>query len=175
VLDKLLDRLDPAVVVEDTYPDQRYARLPSLAGRPRILVLRRLDRDWFDTIRMTGAVQRYDQILFIQSPEDLDCKHHGDDTRTAVVPSGRFGCSVPSTEQRAPTRPAGRAPGTRQRTACCRQHWGAGGGQMPDGYGDRLFRACHAVAAKLARERVPARFVVVIGRRAVGLLPWPDR
>jgi hypothetical protein len=39
----------------------------------------------------------------------------------------------------------------------------AGGDQMPDGYGDRLFHSCATVAAGLAAEGAAARFILVTG------------
>jgi predicted glycosyltransferase len=164
VLDKLLDRLNPAVIIEDTYPDQRYARLASLADRPRLLVLRRLDHDSFDTIRTSGAFTRYDQILIAQNAEDFAHEGHSDNTRTAVDRSGRFRLIGPL--HRA---------ATAAEIATARSEYnpdgmplvvvsaGAGGDQMPDGYGDRLFSACNAVAIRLHEDGVPARFVLVTG------------
>jgi hypothetical protein len=90
VLDALLMQLDPAVVIEDTYPDQRYARLPALADRPRLLVLRRLDGDSFDTIRTAGAFTRYDQVLIAQDEESFSREGHSRETLTAVASSGQF-------------------------------------------------------------------------------------
>lgn len=164
VLDKVLDRLDPAVVVEDTYPDQRYARLASLADRPRLLVLRRLDHDSFDTIRTSGAFTRYEQILIAQSPEDFACEEHSGDTHTAVKHSGRFQLIGPI--HRAATAAeitAVRSEYNPDGVPLVVVSGGAGGDQMPDGYGDRLFSACHTVAARLRENGVPVRFVLVTG------------
>jgi len=90
VLDHVLDRLDPAVVVEDTYPDARYRRLPSLADRPRVLVMRRLDGLSLDQIRQRGDLAHYDRILIAQDKTDFRQEGHSGETLAAVETSGRF-------------------------------------------------------------------------------------
>jgi predicted glycosyltransferase len=164
VLDALLDQLDPAVVIEDTYPDQRYASLASLMDRPRLLVLRRLDHVSFDTIRATGAFTRFDEILITQDQEGFGHEGHSDDTLTAVVASGRFQLvgpvyRSPSADEverlRADYAPDG--------CLLVVVNGGAGGDQMPDGYGDRLFHACDTIAAKLADEGAKVQFAFVTG------------
>lgn len=164
VLDHLLMELDPAAVVEDTYPDKRYASLGSLADRPRLLVLRRLDNASFDTIRITGAFGRYDQILIAQDEESFRREGHSTDTLAAVTQTGRFEFAGPI------FRPAtsGEVDAVRAQYApdgvpLVVVNGGAGGDQMPDGYGDRLFHACATVAARLAAEDHPARFIMVTG------------
>jgi hypothetical protein len=90
ILDRLIDRLDPAVVVEDTYPDPRYASLPALAGRPRLLLMRRLDGQSFDTLREQGRFAPYDAILIAQDREAFDREGHSPESVAAVLNSGRF-------------------------------------------------------------------------------------
>jgi predicted glycosyltransferase len=51
ILDETLALLEPAVVIEDTYPDPRYGNLRSLSAVPRILIMRRLDGASFDQLR----------------------------------------------------------------------------------------------------------------------------
>ena len=164
VLDHLLMELDPAVVVEDTYPDKRYAGLASLADRPRVLVLRRLDKASFDIIRMTGAFSRYDQILVAQDEESFEGEGHSAETLSAVTQTGRFefvgpifrpATSVEIDAVRTEYAPDG--------AALVVVNGGAGGDQMPDGYGDRLFHACATVAARLTAEGCAARFIMVTG------------
>ncbi|MFL6076979.1 MAG: hypothetical protein ACJ73S_26595 [Mycobacteriales bacterium] len=164
LLDRLLDRLDPAVVIEDTYPDARYRRLPALADRPRILVMRRLDGPSFDQIRQRGDFAHYDRILIAQDESAFDREGHSGDSAAAVKYSGR--CAFVGNIAHAPD--AGEIRTARQAYAPDEAplvviNGGAGGDQMPDGYGDRLFGSCQEVAATLANEGHPARFVFVTG------------
>jgi predicted glycosyltransferase len=172
VLDQVLNRLDPAVVVEDTYPDPRYARLPSLADRQRVLVLRRLDGLSFDTIRTAGRFAHYDHILIAQEKAAFEREGHSGDTLTSVELSGRF--SFVGQIYRTPDQHKARqlretlAPrGTRLIVV----NGGAGGDQMPDGYGDRLFAACSTVADRLNAGGPCARFVFVTGPYYAGRPP----
>ncbi|MDT5027268.1 MAG: hypothetical protein QOE61_3694 [Micromonosporaceae bacterium] len=164
VLDALLMQLDPAVVIEDTYPDQRYARLPALADRPRLLVLRRLDGDSFDTIRTAGAFTRYDQVLIAQDEESFSREGHSRETLTAVASSGQFESVGPIFRSTTPAEiDAVRAEYAPDGLPLVVVNGGAGGDQMPDGYGDRLFHACITVAARLGADGSAVRFVMVTG------------
>jgi len=164
LLNRLLDRLDPAVVIEDTYPDARYRRLPSLADRPRLLVMRRLDGLSFDQIRQRGDFAHYDQILIAQDRDAFRQEGHSGDSLAAVESSGRFTfvgniAHTPTDEEVAAARSVYAVGGAPLVVV----NGGAGGDQMPDGYGDRLFTACQTIAARLATEGHPARFVLVTG------------
>ncbi len=164
LLDRLVDRLDPAVVIEDTYPDARYRRLPALAERPRILVMRRLDGLSFDQIRQRGDLAHYDRILLAQDEAAFQREGHSGDSLAAVKYSGR--CAFVGNIAYAPG--ADEALAARQAYApdgapLVVVNGGAGGDQMPDGYGDRLFGACQGIAATLADERHPATFVFITG------------
>ena len=164
LLDQLLDRLDPAVVIEDTYPDARYRRLPALADRPRILVMRRLDGLSFDQIRERGDLAHYDRILIAQDEAAFQQEGHSGDSLAAVRYSGRFSfvgniAHTPSPDEIRAARHAYAPDGAPLVVV----NGGAGGDQMPDGYGDRLFHACHNIAAALAGERHPVKFVFVTG------------
>jgi predicted glycosyltransferase len=90
ILDRLLEHLDPAVVIEDTYPDPRYLALTSLADRPRLLVMRRMDGESFDQIRELGRLAHYDRILIAQRPEEFAREGHSGHSTAAVESSGRF-------------------------------------------------------------------------------------
>lgn len=173
LLDRLLRRLDPVVVIEDTYPDARYRRLPALADRPRLLVMRRLDGLSFDQIRQRGDFGHYDEILIAQDEQAFREEGHSGDSLAAVQLSARFRivgniAHVPSAEEIAAARatyaPAG--------TPLIVVNGGAGGDQLPDGYGDRLFAACQDIAKTLAEEGNSAQFVLVTGPYYAGrLLP----
>jgi predicted glycosyltransferase len=164
ILDRLIDRLDPAVVVEDTYPDPRYASLPALAGRPRLLLMRRLDGQSFDTLREQGRFAPYDAILIAQDREAFDREGHSPESVAAVLNSGRFrfvgNIAHTPTETDIEAVRCQYAPHGEPLVVV---NGGAGGDQMPDGYGDRLFGACQQVAAQLADEACRARFIFVTG------------
>ncbi|MGC5054725.1 hypothetical protein ACLQ2S_25105 [Micromonospora sp. DT48] len=164
LLDRLLSRLDPVVVVEDTYPDARYRRLPALADRPRLLVMRRLDGLSFDQIRQRGDFGHYDEILVAQDEHAFHEEGHSGESLAAVELSGRFRfvgniAHIANGEEVIAARMAYAPDGAPLVVV----NGGAGGDQMPDGYGDRLFTACQDVAAALAAEGNPARFVLVTG------------
>jgi hypothetical protein len=164
LLDRILGRLDPAVVIEDTYPDARYRRLPALADRPRLLLMRRLDGLSFDQLRQRGDLAHYDRILVAQDESSFAEEGHSGDSLAAVRHSGR--CTFIGNLAYTPTVDDVRA--ARQAYApngapLVVVNGGAGGDQMPDGYGDRLFGACQDIAARLAHEGHPGRFVLVTG------------
>lgn len=161
VLERVVDRLAPAVAIEDTYPDQRYGSLAALRGVPRVLLLRRLDGESFDTLRSRGAFAPYDRILLAQDPEDLDGEGHSGESLLAlrrsdrVLPVGNIH-QVPAAEQVDAERR--RHPGP-----LVVVNGGAGGDQLHDGYGHRLLTAVHCTAAGLHAAGHPARFVAVTG------------
>ncbi|HEX8346918.1 MAG TPA: hypothetical protein VF657_19585 [Actinoplanes sp.] len=163
LLGRLLDRLNPAVIIEDTYPDARYRRLDALADRPRILVMRRLDGLSFDQIRERGDLAHYDRILIAQNQGDFRQEGHSGESLAAVASSGRFALmgNIAGTVSAADVSAVRHE--YAQDTPLIVVNGGAGGDQMPDGYGDRLFHACQQIAATFAQERHPARFVFVTG------------
>jgi hypothetical protein len=163
-LNRLLDRLDPDVVVEDTYPDDRHAALGSLADRTRLLVLRRLDGHSFDTIRRRGGFARYDEVLVLQNHAQFLAEGHTRESLDVAISTGRFRFvgnvyAVATPAEAA----AARAAVDAGRVPLVVVSAGAGGDMQADGYGDRLFGACHEVARRLAAEGNPARFVLVVG------------
>lgn len=164
LLDALLRQLDPAVVVEDTYPDPRYGALPALRDVPRLLLLRRLDGLSFDQIRTRGGFARYRQILVAQTPEVFAGEGHSGDSVAAVIGSGRFNfvgdiavAPAPAEVEEARTRCA--PDGQRLVVVAA----GAGGDQMPDGYAERLFTAARHVADRLHEGHPDVRFLLVTG------------
>ncbi len=161
VLERVVERLAPAVAIEDTYPDQRYGSLAALRGVPRVLLLRRLDGDSFDTLRSRGAFAPYDRILLAQDAKDLDGEGHSGESLLAlrrsdrVLPVGNIH-GVPTPEQVEAERQHHRGP-------LVVVNGGAGGDQLHDGYGHRLLTAVQRTAAGLHAAGHPARFVAVTG------------
>lgn len=161
VLERVVERLTPAVAIEDTYPDQRYGSLDALRGVPRVLLLRRLDGDSFDTLRSRGAFAPYDRILLAQDGQDLDGEGHSGESLLAlrrsdrVLPVGNVH-PVPAPEQVDAERRGHSGP-------LVVVNGGAGGDQLHDGYGHRLLSAVHRTAAGLHDAGHPAQFVAVTG------------
>ncbi|GGK72468.1 hypothetical protein [Mangrovihabitans endophyticus] len=163
LMNRVLERLSPAVVIEDTYPDARYRHLAALIDRPRILVMRRLDETSFDRIRERGDFAHYDRILIAQDERDFRQEEHSPESLAAIEYGSQFAFvgNIFATASSADIADVRRAyTSTRPLIVV---NGGAGGDQMPDGYGDRLFNACSQVAAALAEEGNPARFVFVTG------------
>lgn len=164
LLERLLTRLDPAIVIEDTYPDPRYLSLSALAGRPRLLVMRRLDGESFDKLRATGRLAAYDRILVAQRPEEFHDEGHSADALAAVLHSGKF--AFVGNLSHEVDRDAVAAVGRRYAPTGAPLvvvNGGAGGDQLADGYGDRLFAAATSVADRLRRSDHSAHFVLVTG------------
>lgn len=164
LLDRLLAALDPALIIEDTYPDARYGAPPSLRGIPRLLVMRRLDGLSFDSLRESGAFRRYREILIAQTPDEFDLEGHSGASVAAAHSSDRVRFvgnlhQTPTSTEIAAAR-AQYAPDGQRLVVV---NAGAGGDQMPDGYGDRLFTNTAHVARRLHAEDVPTRFVLITG------------
>src|SRR5574341_365815 len=150
ILDGLLRTLDPAVAVEDTYPDRRYSALPALCDVPRLLVMRRIDSLSFDQLREQGAFAGYDHILIAQDEAEFHQEGHSGDSLAAVALSGRFTLAgtifhAPASAEIAAER-ARYAPDGRPLVVVSA---GAGGDQLADGYTDRLFDASLRVAEQI--------------------------
>jgi len=161
ILEQVLQRLGPVVVIEDTYPDVRYGALRALRHVPRLLVLRRLDGASFDTLRKAGAFARYDEILLAEDGDDLAAEGHSGDSLAAIQHSGTVQVvgnihQLPAPDEIAAVR-------ARHGSPLVAVSGGAGGDQQPDGYGDRFLAACHRTVALLHGEGHPARFVIVTG------------
>jgi predicted glycosyltransferase len=164
LLDSVAARLNPSVLIEDTYPDVRYQSLPSLRGLPRLLVLRRLDPVSFDHLRLRGDLSHYDHILVTQTPEDFHQEPHSAGSRRLVETSGRFTFVGPVFHRPPPEL----VPGVRRRFAEPHQplvvvNAGSGGDQLNDAYADRLFGSAVQLARDARRAGIDGRFVLVLG------------
>jgi predicted glycosyltransferase len=177
ILDKLLGELNPSVIVEDTYPDQRYLKLISIRDRPRLLVLRRLDSLSFDRLRVRGDFSYYDQIFVAQDEEEFAEEGHSPDSHACVRDSGTFtligNVFYSPTEAEIAAVSAEYNPRERPLVVV---NCGAGGDQAPDGYGDRVLGACRDVAARFLRERHSALFIFITGPYYAGrhIRPAPN-
>ncbi len=164
LLDAVVARLDPELVVEDTYPDSRYLGLPSLRGLPRALVLRRLDPIAFEQIRRRGGFSSYDRILIAQTREDFEAEPHTSATRRLVMSSGRFRFVGPVFHEPTPQE----VNAVRRRYQVGEQplvvvNAGSGGDQLNDAFADRLFANARRIADTCLLQGLSAQFVLVVG------------
>ena len=173
ILEELLRQLDPAVVVEDTYPDPRYTALSSLREVPRVLVMRRLDGASFDTLRQAGRFAPFDDVVILQTPEEFAAEGHSALSLMATrSPAVSFVGNISATPTQADVERA-RATWSPDSAPLVVVAAGAGGDQMPDGYGDRLFSSCASIAGALHDDGHSARFVLVTGPYYAGR-PLPE-
>lgn len=173
ILEELLRQLDPAVVVEDTYPDPRYTALSSLREVPRVLVMRRLDGASFDTLRQAGRFAPFDDVVILQTPEEFAAEgHSGSSLMAARSPAVSFVGNISAIPTQADVERA-RATWSPDGAPLVVVAAGAGGDQMPDGYGDRLFSSCASIAGALYDDGHSARFVLVTGPYYAGR-PLPE-
>lgn len=164
LLDAVVARLDPELVVEDTYPDRRYLELSGLQGLPRVLVLRRLDPVAFEQVRRRGGFSHYDRVLVAQTWEDFEAEPHTSATRRLVMSSGRFRFVGPVFHEPTPQEVSA----VQRRYQVGEQplvvvNAGSGGDQLNDAFADRLFANARRIADTCLRRRLSARFVLVVG------------
>src|SRR5229473_3920847 len=90
LLDEILANLKPTIVVEDTYPDQRYLSIPALQDVPKVLIMRRIDPLSFDEFRRQGYFSIYDCILMIQEEQDFFSEKPLQESELLVKLSNKF-------------------------------------------------------------------------------------
>ncbi len=78
LLNFLIDKINPDVVIEDTYPDEYYLSLPSVRYRSKLLILRRLNSQGIFNYIKTGLFSEYSKIIVLQSKEDFILKQKYD-------------------------------------------------------------------------------------------------
>jgi predicted glycosyltransferase len=71
LLNRLLQHIEPDVVIEDTYPDYFYLNLPALVNVPRILMVNRLTASEFEEYYFNGAISRYDKLIVLKKRENF--------------------------------------------------------------------------------------------------------
>lgn len=70
-VDKLIRKINPAVVIEDTYPDDFYLNLPSLQFIPKILIVNRLVAVEFENYYFNGILEQYDKIIVLKNKSEF--------------------------------------------------------------------------------------------------------
>ncbi|MGH8903219.1 MAG: hypothetical protein ACRDYA_16510 [Egibacteraceae bacterium] len=172
LLDHVLARVQPDVVIEDTYPDPHYLGLPSLRECRRLLLLRRLDGVAFDRLRAEGQFAPYDRILISESFDHFHEEWHSPSSVLAVALSDRFdfvgpiyGCASQAELRSCEARYG------QDGSPLVVVSAGAGGDHFNDAYCERLFQTMATVAARCHAQRIPARFVFVLGPYYQGRVP----
>lgn len=69
LLNKLVERINPSIVIEDTYPEERYLNLPSLINTPKILLINRLVSSEFEEYYFSGVVNQYNKLIVLRNKE----------------------------------------------------------------------------------------------------------
>jgi len=69
LLDELIKRLQPCVVFEDTYPEDDYLNIPSLANVSRMLIVRRVESSYLEDLLFNGQLSCYDKVFFMEKKE----------------------------------------------------------------------------------------------------------
>lgn len=69
ILNKLINEINPDVVIEDTYPEDFYLNLPSLINVPKILLLNRLTSSEFENFYYNGIINQYNKLIILKDKE----------------------------------------------------------------------------------------------------------
>lgn len=69
ILNKLIDEINPDVVIEDTYPEDFYLNLPALLNVPKILLLNRLTSSEFENFYYNGIINQYNKLIVLKDKE----------------------------------------------------------------------------------------------------------
>lgn len=70
-VDKLIRKINPTVVIEDTYPDEFYLNLPSLQFVPKILIVNRLVAVEFENYYFNGILEQYDKVIVLKNKSEF--------------------------------------------------------------------------------------------------------
>lgn len=68
---RIIEKIRPSVVIEDTYPDDFYLNLPQLQFVPKILIINRLIASEFENYYYSGVLGQYDKILVIKDQQEF--------------------------------------------------------------------------------------------------------
>lgn len=73
-LNTLIEKIDPDVILEDTYPDEYYLSLPAVRSRNKILILRRLNSQGILNYIKSGLFNEYNKIFVLQDKNEFIAK-----------------------------------------------------------------------------------------------------
>lgn len=90
LIDGIIDRIDPDVVIEDTYPDDKYLSMPSVQNRRKVLILRRMNPMELNGLRLSGHLQNYERILCLEQADEFFAECNVPELRTAARFSAKF-------------------------------------------------------------------------------------
>lgn len=170
LLNDVIAEIDPALIVEDTFPDPNHLFLPAAREVPKALVLRKLSGIFFERMRRRGELRHYDRILVAQDWAGFTAGGHSPDSLLLAGNSSRFHFFEPVFHLPGPSEIADveRRYGAEPLVVVAA---GAGGETGDQGYTERLFMSLSAVAAQFLERSVPARFVFVTGPYYAGAAP----
>ena len=69
VMNKLIEKINPDLVIEDTYPEDFYLNLPALMNVPKVLLLNRLSSSEFENFYYSGVLNQYDKLIVLKDKE----------------------------------------------------------------------------------------------------------
>lgn len=163
LLDRVVGKLRPELVVDDTYPDRRYLQLPSLREVPRLLVARRIEPIAFDQMRRDGSFAPYSSILLAQDEEDFSAEPHSTASRRAIELSGRFLFTGRIHHEPEPSELTDVRRRYAHQAPLIVVNAGAGGDQVDDAFTDTFFKTAAATARRCLERGIPAHFVAALG------------
>lgn len=67
LVEALIRRIRPSLVIEDTYPDDFYLNIPSLLKVPKLLIVNRLLSTEFENYYYSGLLGQYDKLLILKN------------------------------------------------------------------------------------------------------------
>lgn len=89
MLNLLLEKICPDVVIEDTYPDDLYLNLPSLINVPKILLLNRLMPSAYEDFYYNNSLSQYNKIITLRPIENVIDEILAPEVRNYFQHSGR--------------------------------------------------------------------------------------
>lgn len=69
VINALIKKINPDVIIEDTYPEDFYLNLPELMNVPKVLLLNRLSSSEFENFYYNGTLNQYDKLIILKDKE----------------------------------------------------------------------------------------------------------
>jgi hypothetical protein len=174
LVDELVAGIDPDVIVEDTYPDDRHLSIESALDVPRVLLLRRVAPLALAGFRSSGYLGAYARVVLLDDRERFLADDQVGEVELLARYSSRLAFVGPVFRQ-----PSGRD------LELIRQRYGTGegrlivvnagaGGEWRGSIPERLYAAAAEIAAHALQAGSPDRFIVVLGPKFEGTPPLPS-
>lgn len=71
IVNNLIYKIDPVLVIEDTYPEDFYLNLPSLIFVPKMLIINRLMATEFENYYYSGVLGQYSKLLILKEKNEF--------------------------------------------------------------------------------------------------------